>query len=232
MAIAYDAKSSSGIQSNAASYSWQHVCTGSDLVLIVHVSIDESGGASEYVDSITWNTSETFTKVAHAVDGTSRRSEIWYLEDPTPGTYNIEVTNSEAISNCGASAVSLTGCDTLDTSSTLDTQAKSSSPSHNLTPVASNCWIVDGLVHDARATAGTVTGDQTAEFGDFDNGGSRCLSSYGGPFSAQATYTWTTGYDSWCTVLASFKPPAAVGGHAGPLVNAPRLHSKVGGGLV
>jgi hypothetical protein len=136
---------------------------------------------------------------------------MWYLENPTTGTHNIEVTFSEEIANSGAGAVSLTGCDTLDTYASWDTQAKSSSPSNNLTPVAANSWIIDSMVHDARSTAGAVTGDQTAEFVDFDNGGSRNLASYGGPFSAQATYSWTTGFDSWCHVLASFKPPGGGG---------------------
>jgi hypothetical protein len=137
---------------------------------------------------------------------------MWYLADPTAGSYNIEVTFTEAITNSGAGAVSMTGCDTLDNSTSVDTQAKSSSPSTSLTPVAANSWIVDAMTHDARSTAGAVTGDQTAEFVDFDNGGSRNLASYGGPHSASSAYSWSTGFDSWCHVVASFSPAGAAPG--------------------
>lgn len=103
MAIAFDAQSSDS--GNGATLSWSHTCSGTDRVLVV--SVGYLGDASKLVSGITYN-GVALTNVRADEIEDKAQSQIWYLENPDAGTYDIEVTFSSAVEAVGA-GVSLTG---------------------------------------------------------------------------------------------------------------------------
>lgn len=108
MALAIDS-TSGGAGGRAASLTWAHTCTGSDLVLIVGVSVYKDGGGSYTISGVTYN-GDAMT-LANDIGDNDKRAYIFYLVNPdTGGSYNIIATvagGSSVIVSGGA--VSITG---------------------------------------------------------------------------------------------------------------------------
>lgn len=218
-AIAFDAAANSGLHGTAASYSYNHTCTGSNLLLVVAVAFRGSSGT---VSGITYN-SVALTNVANASNSVlARRISYWYLFAPSTGTNSVAVTFSVApTTDSIATSVSYTGVDTTAGGPDASNNASgtSTAPSVNVTTVAANCMVID-----AMATTVVITGvgsGQTARVQDQGGANIRGNMSEEGPVAASTTVTmdWTLGSSvNWAIGAASFKP--ATGG--APAVN-PRL---------
>jgi len=78
------------------------VGSGVDRTLVAYVSIDDAGSTTTHIDSVVFNTSESFTYRAVAdneVAGANTvRVEIWTLDNPSNTTANVVATASEAAS--------------------------------------------------------------------------------------------------------------------------------------
>src|SRR5581483_7474061 len=91
--VKFDSKSSNSATANPT-LTWQHtVGNGNSPVLLVGVSF--ANGNNFSVSSVTADNQA----LTHLKDETSTglgnpRSELWYLQNPTPGTHTITVTMS------------------------------------------------------------------------------------------------------------------------------------------
>lgn len=150
--IAYDAKSN-GSATTTSPLTWNHTCTGSDLVLICGFSVD-AGSGTETVTAVTYN-SVSMTQIGSALNNSTSNSNIslWYLLNPATGSNQISATLSSIFSVNGV-AISLTGVSAYDTTAT---NASSSSPiSTSIIPSTNGAWIVD-LINNRSTGAGTLT---------------------------------------------------------------------------
>ena len=87
--IAFDAASSSS-DTDVSSLSWSHTTgNGNDRMMIVGASI--RGGAS--ISSVTYGV-QSFTNIRVDQPGSDIRTELWYLEDPSDGTGNVQINLS------------------------------------------------------------------------------------------------------------------------------------------
>jgi len=79
---------SGALQAPADPYSQSFTVTSASLIL---VSVDMGDGTNRTVTSVKWNTTESFTLVRNQDDANFESAQIWRLENPTPGTFNIDV---------------------------------------------------------------------------------------------------------------------------------------------
>ncbi len=87
MAVTFDSSSSLNGSTAALTHSWDHVCAGTNRLLVVGVSV--SGGNT--VSTITY-AGVTLTKAGHIASSGFDRAEMWYLIAPATGTNTITVT--------------------------------------------------------------------------------------------------------------------------------------------
>ena len=78
---------SGALTSPADPYSQSFTVTSASLIL---VSVDIGDGTRTQT-SVKWNTTESFTLVRNEDDANFESAQIWRLENPTPGTFNIAV---------------------------------------------------------------------------------------------------------------------------------------------
>lgn len=157
MAIAHDADSASGQQSSGTTYSWNHTCTGANLILTVDVELIGLSGDS--VSSVTYNgVNLTFVGATQNGAGTVR-VESWQLLNPATGLNQITVNfaGSIAAGNSFGNAVSYTGAGGVEAYNGAANDLVTSI-SVNVTTVADNDW-----VHAACASSvNSITAGQTS----------------------------------------------------------------------
>lgn len=88
MAIAFDAYSVT--TGNATSYTWSHVCSGTNRFLVVNIAMHS---ASDIVTSVTYN-SVALTRQFYALQGSDQVGYVYYLIAPAVGTHDIVVIHS------------------------------------------------------------------------------------------------------------------------------------------
>lgn len=211
MAIAFDATSTSGEITSGSSLSWSHTCTGSNLILLVGVSIDSNPFPT--VSGITYN-GVALTKIRSDSDNTNFIStDLWYLIGPSAGAHTIAVTLSANIGNSAVgTAVSLTGAKQSAQPDAHNGGIGSASPaSISVTTVADGAWLVDCLQLNAN-NAATPGGSQTQrqQVAEINAGGRAAMSTLG-PVSppAATTDSWTFTTTQWTLGVASIAPAAA-----------------------
>jgi len=215
MAIAFDAASSRDGATNI-SYSWSHTCTGANLILVVGVSIvDSGGGGPAAVTGITYN-SVALTLIRRGLGGSSNATEMWRLIAPATGANTIAVTLSQApVQNSMGGAVSLTGVHQttpVDASNAATSSAGNASVS--VTTVAANAWLVDTMV-DNGGDASAADSPQV-EAWNLAGNSRRAGGSYRGPVvtPGATTMSWTSASTgNWGITAVSFAPTAAVAGN-------------------
>lgn len=166
--VQFDAVSNSGYQAAASTYSWSHVCSGTNRFLAVDISMLSAG---QTVTGITYNGVALSLIGARTTVTSFGRIESWGLANPTSGSNTIAVTLSGSIASAGT-AVSYTGVD-----QTTPTEAFNSNQATNVgaadatvtvTSITDNCWI-----HAAVATSdASITAGQTSRNNVTGAGGS------------------------------------------------------------
>jgi len=167
MAIAFDATSSSAAQTGS-SVTFSHTCTGTNLILIVGVTMASS--VAKTMTSITYN-GVSMTSVG-AVDETTnqnRFSWLYYLIAPATGANNIVVTLSAAPTDFfSVAAASYTGVKQTGQPDASGTATSGSSVvstiSKAITTVADNSWLVGVSCNSAGGYNGTNTPDAGSVF--------------------------------------------------------------------
>ncbi len=143
MAIAFDAVSGGGV---SASF-WSHTVAGGSNRLLVVGAFDDTG-VSNLLTAVVWNTSESFTKIGQVQGPGDRWVSLWYLLNPTSGTFNVALTTTAGAFQ--GYATSYSGVGALDATTTA-TASGSPGPVSATITVATNAWIVSILKEDLGA---------------------------------------------------------------------------------
>lgn len=207
MAIAFDAASTSK-SASTTSLSWSHTCTGSDLILVVAVSINDPGDRS--VSSVTYN-SVSLSLIGTATASATVRVELWYLIAPTTGANTVEVALNKG-SAIVAGATSWTG---VDQSTPLGTMVTATGTGTAVTVTASTSageMVVDVLAADDGPTA-AADGSQTERWDDAVTGVVRGAASSESSGDGNVVMSWTLGSSKEWEIAAV--PIKAGGGGAG-----------------
>jgi hypothetical protein len=222
MAIFFDSTATSSVF-NSSPLSWDHWCSGVQLILIVGIATRNGEGVSPNVTSVTYN-GVAMTKAISKDDSTNRTGQvsIWMLANPATGNHTISATfdNDGLHSRVRAIGVSAsyTGAQQVSTPDATKSGKSSSSGTKTLTvtTVADNAWIfvaaedngsfpsaISSSIEFVRGfTWGTDEGDGT-------------LSAMAGDTNADQTpagnhnvdYIFTNGFtDGNAYVAASFAP--------------------------
>lgn len=164
MAIALDTSAVSTDQTTSP-ITWNHTCTGSNLMLVVGIALIDTGTPS--ADAVTYNgVSMTKARSDIVTSGGTLHQEtsVWLLHNPATGSNSISVTATLGASGHGAGAsASYTG---VNQSSTADASGGTSGTtsgvkSFTVTTVADNCWIFAVGLSEA-ALSPTITATQTS----------------------------------------------------------------------
>lgn len=199
-----------------------YVFTGDDPGLI---AITPTTGATLLVVGITkWDDVErgggapTFNGVAMTRVGTVEQSsetniELWYLLDPSIGTFNISVpnTNSDDIA-LHASVYAAQAGYTTEFDIKNQTNAATGSPTINITPTANGDAVIDIMASGdgTIASANSQTLLHKNDQGGWVDGSQYALQAS----AAQLTFSYTVPSDDWSIIVAAFKEvPPAVTGH-------------------
>jgi len=189
MALAFDAASSSST-AGATSLTFPHTCTGSNLVLVVGVTLN--GVATDVITGITYNGVALTKGISKgAPTGTENNwAELWHLKAPATGTHDIVISASSSVAMVGL-GVSYTGADqvTQPDATSSNTAEGVTSLATAVTTVKDNSWAiivctVDGGVLSAstNVTQRQAVGAPRDAIGD-SNGAITPAGSY--------TQTWT-----------------------------------------
>lgn len=204
--IYFDAASNSGYKAALSTYNWSHTTTGTNLGLLVNVSIFATGT----VTGVTYN-SVALQFIRFDSIGVYR-NEIWVLEGPTLGTNNVVVTLNTSLTSI-ASAASYTGVNQTEMveSNTGTTGSGVSSPSLSLATTTDQAWIIDGLT--TSDTSMSVTGSQTQRDNNSGALGTGALGDLG-PVTptAMKTMSWSavTITDSWALSVIAIDPAGEI----------------------
>lgn len=195
MALAIDT-TSNGAGGRATSLTWKHTCTGSDLVLIVGVSVWKDGGGTYTISGVTYN-GDAMT-LANNIGDDDKRAYIFYLVNPdTGGSYNIVASVSGGdFGIVSGGAVSITGASQTDPIGiTGGSTGSSSKVTHTVTTTVADSILIDVFnCSDVPQSHTAGPGQTLYESRD----GKQCMS---GSYKATTTvgnYTmsWTLGYGS------------------------------------
>jgi signal peptidase I len=136
------------------SFTFAHTSTGSNLVLVVGVSMNIFGGNTSTVSGVIYNGVALTRAGFHNDSANQRRTEMWYLIAPATGNHNVTVTANIPAGTIGAvaGATTFTGA---DQTSPIRTYASNDGNTDAVrVDVAS---AVNDMVLDTLATAGNRT---------------------------------------------------------------------------
>lgn len=135
------------------------------LIAICHDKDDPVPGASMGVSSITFNTTEVFTKLRAdpgSSGGTEPDSEIWYLVNPTATTANVVLTYVQTQFTVDVSCIDFLGVDQASPfeANAGKNQTGGTSMSNTITTLSANAYIISVIaskVNDAIAKDASQT---------------------------------------------------------------------------
>jgi hypothetical protein len=210
MAIGLDVATNGGTATSSP-LTWNHTCTGSNLILIVGVSINcESGTPSISVP--------TYNSLPMTLIGSQRNTgrandivALYYYIGPATGTHAVSVAFGGSTIICGGVSVSYTGVNQSgqpDAVAGLGSQT-GANPSLTVTTVANNSWVV-GVCEDSSAITAGLTSRGGATLGDGFTTYYFNLEDTNGPKTpaGNQTVNWTAASGTWGGQAASFAPLA------------------------
>lgn len=132
-----------------------HTSTGSNLVLVVGVSMDIFGGSTTTVSSVTYNSVPLTMAGSHNDSVNQRRTEMWYLIAPATGNNNVVVTVNVPVAATIGTVVGATTFTGADQTSPIRTYASNDGNSN--APHVDVASGINDMVLDTMATAGNRT---------------------------------------------------------------------------
>lgn len=199
--LAFDATSNSGFQATTSNYSWNHTCTGTDLVLVVGVTAEENtNNANLPVTGVTYN-GVAMTKANEQNTnggGSADLASQWYLISPDTGTHSISVTHTGTVSASVGGAVSYTNANQTTQPDVAGVGNKeltgTGTASVSITPTTAGCVIVDNIIGSGSTNALTEDASQTERWnvtatGNFVGAGSTFQQTSAGAKTMQWTFT-------------------------------------------
>lgn len=212
--VTLDAVANDGGSNSAASSTFSHTVTGSNLYLIVacHTS-------TITVSSVTYNLVAMASIGSDVGNDGGTRIDVWGLKAPATGTHSVIATFS-GLNNEVCISASFTGVDQTTPIGTVvhdGYSASGASHTHNTTSVT------NGLVWDAFTlqTAGstiTTNGGQTTRSGPTSTTGVQGVaSSKPGAASVTTGYSWPNDFNRWAHVTVPLAPAAGAASSCGRL---------------
>lgn len=199
MAIAFDS-ASSGASDTGTSLLISHTCSGSDRLLVAFSYTNNLGATG--ISSITFN-GASFTRINGVAIG-STGVELWYLVNPSTGTFDVTYTYSASNNKNGAVA-SYTGVAQSGQPDANNTGSVNpgTSLSVSVTTVADNCWLIGGFAPvQLSPNAGTTQRTAANNVDIYDSNGPKTPP---GSYSLGGTFASSNNMGA----IASFAPAAA-----------------------
>ena len=193
------------------------VANNSNRVLIALISLGNSTGISQ-VDSVTFNTSEAFTRAVTIIDdGTDAACDIWYLINPTATTADVVVDYDGGNSpDAAVNVVSLYGADQTDPIGARGAATGSSTtPQASITKEDSNSWVLAVISYGGGGAGVSGTPNSTeVELQDTIGGsGAGDYNHISGYSTSLTTLRWnmSDSGSAWAMLMAEVKPTAVTG---------------------
>jgi len=204
MAIQFDS-SSNGTTTSTSPLKWNHICTGTNLVLIIAVVVRASSGPN--CTGITYNNISLTLLGSKRTTGASPNAQIslWYLLNPAIGSNEISVSFTGSTVSCNAGAVSWTGVSQSGQPDAVNgvSNGVSANPSITITTISDNCWVVGGLASTRSPTPVLTdrwTGAVSLNFGSLEDTNGNVT-----PAGDQVV-SWTSTTTLYGISVASFSP--------------------------
>jgi hypothetical protein len=135
VSIALDSTSSAG-NTGINSLSWPHTCSGTNRILFVALNLNNTAVG---ITSVTYN-GVSMTNIDNITSGSSIRTLLYYLINPTSGTNTVAMTTNNGNIVIEGVAASYTGASQF---SQPDASAQAGNTNTvNISVVNSNCWII------------------------------------------------------------------------------------------
>lgn len=152
MAIAIDSVNVGNLTGTnlGSSFSYNHTCTGSNLVLVVILEIDNAGTTA----TVKYN-GVSMTQAASNVTGHGLRT--FYLSNPSTGTNVVQVTLSND-TYCLIQSVSFTGANTSNPIDVTGVSNYTTTPSVTLTTNYNNTYLIQSYISSGNATNTPISG--------------------------------------------------------------------------
>jgi hypothetical protein len=205
MAHTFDAKNR--VTGTAKPLLVPHTCgAGATLLvlsLVVKDAVARTGGAPSYNGA-------AMTQVETTKIATETNCEMWYLLNPSIGTYNVSIPN-----NLGLTLYAITSSYKAQSgyTSALDVsngeRSVTANPSLSVTTTVNGDVIVDilGDGYSSKPTAYNRTLLYSTDDGQYSDNAQYALQASLGAI----TFTWTVAADDWCMIVGAFKEVAAGG---------------------
>lgn len=216
MAIAHDTSGSTFVNLQATCTLSLTIGAGANRGVVVMLDTFDNNGFVG-ANTVTWNTSESLTRLVQGKDANSQTEEIWFLPNPTSGTHNIVASGSwdtVVFSEVGLIAEAVTGIQQTTTADATNHNVTNgnSTGTATVTTVADLCWVFS--ICQATNTGVNNAGSTNQVSRGNPNGWHNGSSSSTGVTPAGSnshTYSNSNGAESWTWAIASLAPFAAVG---------------------
>lgn len=176
---------------------------GSGQIIVVGVTTDTDG--TQVVNSIVRDT-QNFVLLARSAGSGNKRTEIWYLTNPTPGTTNIVITANVA-NLMAAGAIGFSNVNQTTPFHANNTNTGNGSPTVNVTTTTGGCLIVDVVGSDtvaANPDNGTLRWTESFVFNE--SRGSTRVATLPGVF----TQSYGAGAGDWAMVVGALNPGGSI----------------------
>lgn len=197
--VTYDAISTSQGTTGfgPATATWSHVCTGTNLVLVVSIAQDKGFAGTNEITGITYG-GVSLTKEVQTSNG-NFEAELWYLIAPTIGTNDVVITSTSASMQYVGTSVSFTNAHQTassligGSSGGVGLSASSSGAVASVPSVAATDMLINSLVYKGFSTSLVISGTldarniAQASFGQIWGG---CQTKQGSGAAIASQYDW------------------------------------------
>jgi hypothetical protein len=199
-AIALDSADPGATLASGTSFSFNHTCTGSNLILFVNVA---AGDVHTDPSSVLYN-SVNLTLITSVDSTNAGRISQWYLLGPTTGTHSIQVNFAATHVNPYASGISYTGAKQSGVPDAQTTAAPTGQDhvTMTLTTVADNCWVTCAVASSVSSSGFTYTNLTERLVGEVAD--SNAVVHPAGSFTGTVTVTGVN--QDWSGIMVSFAP--------------------------
>ncbi len=203
-AIAYDTSTSSKA-SSGTSVSWSHTTTsGSNLLLVVGVFVEDATAGDRAVSSVTYNSVNMTRLVTQDYSGGGMNAEIWYLVNPSTGANTVNVTLGGTVDDVFAGATTYTGVDqTTPMESYAGLNGYNSPTSITIRAYGANSWLYSVIGNASSNSNIDVDSSTTTERWEQANFPGGAAGGTHGPVSAGVnTISWqhTNNFSAICAM--------------------------------
>ncbi len=196
---------SSATMSNTSSVTISHITpSGANRLMMVGISAQQRAAS---VTSVTYN-GVALTKLGNLSHSSQTRIEVWYLKNPSIGTFNVVVSNSQS-DNAVVGVKTYSGVDLTTPFGTLSSAFGTSTTASVSVSSAVN-ELVFGVVGFNNGSTNITPGAGQTEYYDKTINSSIAGSASEKAGAASVTMTWTSTSVSWTIGTVSIKPAPSI----------------------